>query len=86
MTFWPIARCANERSIRASRSSLRRLLAQASGKLKEQGVILLELDPEQMPAVAVLTAQHLPEATTSIEQDLARLDRVFVINWGGEPE
>ena len=63
-----------------------RLLAQASGKLKEQGVILLELDPEQMPAVAALAAQHLPEATTSIEKDLARLDRVLVINQGGEPE
>ena len=61
-----------------------RLLAQASGKLKEQGVILLELDPEQMPAVAALAAQHIPEATTSIEQDLARLDRILVINRGGE--
>ena len=61
-----------------------RLLAQASGKLKEQGVILLELDPEQMPAVAALVAQHLPEATTSIEKDLARLDRILVINRGGE--
>ncbi|MCH8351056.1 MAG: peptide chain release factor N(5)-glutamine methyltransferase [Chloroflexi bacterium] len=63
-----------------------RLMAQASGKLKEQGVILLELDPEQMPAVAALAAQHLPESTTSIEKDLARLDRVLVINLGGEPE
>ena len=61
-----------------------RLLTQASGKLKEQGVILLELDPEQMPAVAALAAQHLPEATTSIEKDLARLDRILVINRGGE--
>ena len=63
-----------------------RLLTQASDKLKEQGVILLELDPEQMPAAEALAAQHLPEATTSIEQDLARLDRVLVINRGGETE
>ena len=63
---------------------IRRLMSQAPDKLKENGIILLELDPEQMPAVAALAAQHLPEATTSIEQDLARLDRILVINRGGE--
>ena len=30
--------------------------------------------------------KDLPEATTSIEQDLARLDRVLVINRGGNVE
>jgi hypothetical protein len=42
------------------------------------------LDPEQVPAVEELSRQLFPEATTSIEQDLAHLDRVFVINRAGE--
>lgn len=33
---------------------VRRLLSKAVSKLKEQGVILLELDPEPMPAVEEL--------------------------------
>jgi release factor glutamine methyltransferase len=64
---------------------IRRLLAQAAGgKLKQAGVILLELDPEQVPAVRELARQHFPEARTSVEQDLARRDRIFVINRGLE--
>jgi len=63
---------------------IRRLMSQAPDKLKENGIILLELDPEQVPAVEELTRQLFPEATTSIEQDLAHLDRVFVINRAGE--
>ena len=65
---------------------IRRLLqqAQAPDKLKEHGIILLELDPEQAPAVAELAGQLFPEAETSVEQDLARRDRIFVINRGME--
>ena len=63
---------------------IRRLMSQAPDKLKENGIILLELDPEQVPAVEELSRQLFPEATTSIEQDLAHLDRVFVINRAGE--
>jgi release factor glutamine methyltransferase len=63
--------------------AIRRLLAQAAGgKLKEAGVVLLELDPEQVPAVQALAQQLFPEAQTSVEQDLARRDRIFVINRG----
>ena len=62
---------------------IRRLLSQAPGKLKDQGIILLELDPEQVPVVEELVQRCLPEATTSVEQDLARLDRILVINRGG---
>ena len=65
---------------------IRRLLAQAPAKVKEQATLLLELDPEQVPAVEELARQYFPEATTSVEQDLARLDRVFVISQGGPPE
>lgn len=61
---------------------VRRLLSQATTRLKEQGVILLELDPEQVPAVEAMARQLFPGATTSVEQDLAHLDRIFVINRG----
>ena len=65
---------------------VRRLLPQAVGKLKEHGVILLELDPEQVPVVEDLAKQHFPEAHFTVEQDLAHQDRIFVINRGGEEE
>ena len=65
---------------------MRGLLSQAVGKVKDHGTILLELDPEQVPAVQELARQHFPEATTSIEQDLAHLDRVFAISLGGEAD
>ena len=58
------------------------LLRQAPGKLKERGTIILELDPEQVPPVRELAAQLFPEAETGVEQDLAGLDRLFVISRG----
>ena len=61
---------------------IRRLLTQAPDKLKEHGIILLELDPEQVPAVEELARQLFPEAETSVEKDLAQRDRIFVINRG----
>ncbi len=64
---------------------IRGLLCQAPGKVKDQGTILLELDPEQVPAIEELARQHFPEAGTSVEQDLARLDRVFAITLGDGP-
>ena len=63
---------------------VRRLIPQAAGKLKEHGVIILELDPEQVPIVEGLARQHFPEASITVEQDLARQDRLLVINRGGE--
>ena len=56
--------------------------AQGTGKLKEHGIILLELDPEQVPAVKEQAGQLFPEAEISVEQDLARRDRILVINRG----
>ena len=63
---------------------IRRLLTQAPERLKEHGIILLELDPEQVPAVEELARQLFPEAETSVEKDLAQRDRIFVINRGSE--
>ena len=62
---------------------VRRLMAQAPGRLKEGGTILLELDPEQMPAARDLAREHFPDAAVSVEQDLSRRDRVFVISGQG---
>ena len=63
---------------------IRRLLHQAAGgKLKEHGIILLELDPEQVPVVQELAKQLFPEAEISVEKDLAQLDRMLVINQAG---
>ena len=57
-----------------------RFLAQARDYLKETGVILLELDPDQVSAAQALSEKFFPDAETSVEQDLARMDRFLVVN------
>ena len=63
---------------------VRRMMDQATAKLNDQGIILLELDPEQMPAASEIALQNFPEATVSVEQDLARRDRILVVTRGLE--
>lgn len=63
---------------------IKRLLEQAPAKLKDHGIILLELDPEQVPAVDALARELFPGAELSVEKDLAQRDRIFVINRGME--
>ena len=58
---------------------VRRLLSQAESKLKDHGIILLELDPDQIPVVQELALKHFPGGSTSVEQDLARQDRILTI-------
>ena len=58
---------------------IRRLLAQAENKLKSHGIILLEMDPDQVPVVAELALQHFPKGSTDVEQALAGMDRILVI-------
>ncbi|MCS5666174.1 MAG: peptide chain release factor N(5)-glutamine methyltransferase, partial [Dehalococcoidia bacterium] len=43
---------------------IRRLLTQAESKLKDSGIILLEMDPNQIPVVQELALQHFPEGST----------------------
>lgn len=66
---------------------IRRLLhqAQAPDKLKPHGIILLELDPEQIPPIRELASQLFPNAQTSIEPDLTRRDRILIINRNPSP-
>ncbi len=59
---------------------VRRLIQQAPAKLTSPGMILLELDPEQFPAVEAIALQHFPDAEITAEQDLAHNDRIMVIN------
>ena len=59
---------------------IRRLLTQAEAKLKPAGMILLEMDPEQIPIVQDLAKQHFPEGSSSVEPDLAGMDRILTIH------
>ncbi len=58
---------------------IRRLLVQAEDKLKPSGIILLEMDPDQVPVVQELALNHFPEGSTSVEKDLAGMDRILTI-------
>ena len=59
---------------------VRRLLIQAEDKLNSHGIILLEIDPDQLPVVQELALQHFPEGSTSVEKDLAGMDRILSIH------
>jgi len=58
---------------------VRRLLSQAEDKLKDHGIILLELDPDQIPVVQALALEQFPGGSTSVEKDLAHMDRILTI-------
>ncbi len=59
-----------------------RLPDRLPGRLKDNGIILLELDPEQVPAVKEMADRLFPGAETSVEPDISQRDRIFVINRG----
>ena len=68
---------------------IRRLLSQAAAshgvegnRLKSHGVILLEMDPEQMSEAQLLASAAFPEAEITIEPDLAGLNRVLSVSLG----
>ena len=66
---------------------IKRLLTQAStvqgtagARLKSHGVILLEMDPEQMPEARRMASEAFPEAEITVEPDLGGLDRVLSVS------
>lgn len=59
---------------------IRRLLTQAENKLKPNGIILLEMDPEQIPVVQSLVKHHFPKGSTSVETDLSGMNRILTIH------
>ena len=63
---------------------VRRLFEQAATGLKEQGVILLELDPDQMEQATQIAQGHFPDADITVELDLARQQRILVLTRGLE--
>lgn len=58
---------------------IQRLLLQATDKLSKDGIILLEVDPELVGQLKRIALKLFPDAITSVEQDLAGMDRIFVI-------
>ena len=59
---------------------IRDLLNQASGKLKEGGMILLEIDPHQASPLEEMARSLFPGAEVSVQRDLAGLDRYFIVD------
>ena len=57
----------------------RRLLAAAPAKLRPGGTVLLEIGATQGRAVADLAQAHFSAAWINVNQDLAGLDRVVVV-------
>ncbi len=57
-----------------------RLLHQAQAKIKDSGVIMLEIDPQQVSPLQTLAQELFPTAAISTEQDLAHLDRMLVVD------
>lgn len=62
---------------------IRRLLQQATTKLKPKGAILLEIDPEQLGPIETEAGNLFPGSTVSVERDLAGLERVLTIDTAG---
>jgi release factor glutamine methyltransferase len=63
---------------------IRRLLRQSRDKLKGTGVMVLEIDPEQVQSLTDEALAIFPGATITVEKDLGRLDRMFVLELGGD--
>lgn len=58
---------------------IRRLVVQSIDVLKPGGVLLLEIEARQGPAVAALCAAAFPGSTVRVVRDLAGLDRVVQV-------
>ena len=61
---------------------LRRLMGQAAGRLAADGVMLLEIDEGQGEPLRRLAGRLFPGAAVSVEEDLAGLERLFVVECG----
>ena len=59
--------------------TMMRMLNQATDKIREDGAIILEIDPRQAQSLKDLANKLFPAATVTVEQDLGHLDRVLLI-------
>ncbi|HDS11728.1 MAG TPA: peptide chain release factor N(5)-glutamine methyltransferase, partial [Candidatus Wirthbacteria bacterium] len=57
----------------------RRLLAQAPQYLLKGGVVLMEIDPQQVGHLRTIVLQNLPSAEIEVLKDLQGLDRVLMV-------
>ena len=62
--------------------TMMRMLNQATDKIREDGAIILEMDPGQVRSLKDLANKLFPAATVTVEQDLGHLDRVLAIQLG----
>ena len=62
---------------------IRKLLGQARENLSRSGIALLEIDPEHQAPLRQLVGDLFPGAAASVEQDMARLDRIFAVELPG---
>jgi release factor glutamine methyltransferase len=65
---------------------IRRLLTQTPGWVRPGGLIVLEIEEGQGPAVISLAGEGFPDASIKIHPDLAGLDRVLSIELPGESD
>ena len=61
---------------------IRCLMQQARHKLKESGVMILEIDPHQVKPLEEMAGELFPGASVTTEQDLAHLDRILIVDLG----
>jgi release factor glutamine methyltransferase len=64
---------------------IRRLLSQASRRVKPEGWLLLEIGSTQGPAASALARQTFPLAAVNLHRDLAGLTRVVEIQLRAVP-
>lgn len=60
----------------------RRLLPQAAAILRSPGILAMEIDPEQAPAMRELASAAFPQDTVTVQRDLAGLDRFVAVQRG----
>ncbi|MBI2909413.1 MAG: peptide chain release factor N(5)-glutamine methyltransferase [Chloroflexi bacterium] len=61
---------------------IRRFLSEAGARLHADGVILVEMNPEQAQPLTAFARRLFPQAAIRVETDLAHLDRMVVIEVG----
>ena len=64
---------------------IRDLLSQAPDKIRDDGILLLEINPDQAAPLKELARSQFPDALISVEQDLAHLDRYLIIDLSASP-
>ncbi|GAH01044.1 unnamed protein product, partial [marine sediment metagenome] len=62
---------------------IKRLLIESKEHLRREGLIILEIAPEQKDQLIEFTREIYPQARVRIEKDLAAKDRVLIVRYRG---